>query len=207
MPQSKSQERTKETFAFVNVDRPDQSLTKKSRKLIHQHVGKYYRNRSKPAQRARHEIHFVKVSTAFASTDTCANNHHSSSNFETNIEQSLPPHRDVVLLQHERPDLDVLSAMLQPHDENIVSGRRFRGDGLTGEVDEDSDRELEALRNNWKHSIVNHLGQGRKDPFAHYPVDDPHDQVSILVDHGMALDLKMNLANDSRQLYSISGRA
>jgi len=205
MPHSKPPKGNKDIFLFVNIDSPDQLKTREKQRLVHQHVGKFHRNRSRPAQRANLEDNFDNSSTSFASIDASSSKPHSHINLENDVQRSSLSQRDggagkqsrtqrdlkLPLCKNnhnQRPDLNVLSTRSQRRDEIDVCGRRLRDDGLMNEIGQGSNGDLEALRNDWKCSVVNHLSQSRRDPFAHYPVDDPDDQVLMLVDHGIALD-------------------
>lgn len=156
-------------FAFVNFAHPNQMKDQTRRSLVHTHVGKYYRNRSKPAQRSKLIVPAVPGQATKASGGSL-----DGRRLAPEAVSSGNP------LCYTEELVETLVKKTQwLHRLAADDGRRRKL-----EEDEETYSWVEASYRAKKYILTEHLDQSRRDPFGRYPVDRFRSCVPVLVDHG-----------------------
>jgi hypothetical protein len=174
-------EDTDKVFAFINLAHPSQLKDQTKQTIIHTHVGRYYRNRSKPSQRK------------YDSIAPAARNHYGpieSSNHGSNDQSGgyravkcggPGPLQRNGRLHYAEEFLETLvketQQLQKPVADRHEKHRLEEGrEGYTG---------AEAPHSQERGKHINFLGQSRRDPFGQYPIDRFGHLIPALVDHGM----------------------
>lgn len=218
-------------LVFLNYNNPAELKDRDNQRIVNSHVGKYHRNRSKPAQRAKQHLEHhtlfasehgdkrmqeLELELGLDSGDSSQAGSESSMTGR-NVASSL---RNPTSRAHEfkwrtqssgrgvREHVQILSMSDQgdyvPYaPQMLLEDLQVADENLQEDETDDED----VLHESLQFPIFSRLGQGRVDPFATYPVNDNTMQIHALVDFGMiTLPFTTSQTNTSSQLCRISGR-
>jgi len=210
---SNSCETKDRVFAFINAENLEEIKSRESRTQVSRHVGKYYRNRSKPSQK---KVHKDDASQASATEQSYKNSisddiavpsgnavafdatedydqHMAITTVSTHLDrrkhtQAAPEKskaRDMKNMQRVLKFTHFDRRTIVRRHDNISQHPKTLLKGQCGDIKEDSFKDEEmCFRDKWSCDPIHLLSKNRADPFATYPVDDARDQISLIVDHG-----------------------
>jgi len=200
-------------FAFINAENLEEIKSRESRTQVARHVGKYYRNRSKPSQKVRKDEvsrapsserpydNSVSDDIGIVPGNAVALSATEADDQKTGITTAFRrsdrrKHIQVVPENRKVRDMKEMQQVLRfTHKDRYTVAQR--SDNISQEpetlpksqcddIEEDSFKGKEVLfRRKWACDPIHLLSRSRADPFATYPVDDSCDQISLIVDHGM----------------------
>lgn len=218
-------------LVFLNCNNPSELKEKGSQRIINAHIGRYHRNRSKPAQKAEGRLerdalisergpigHFQELEVKLNSVESNQHGKAASSRIQSTRKNTSYPSNQRKKSRWksrspapstEEPAQD-LPLHRRENDIQYASQTLLKGLTTTSpEVyhDKEEEDEEEKLLDHSAHlPSLDVVRQGRTDPFAVYPVKDDPSQVHALVDfgndHGL---LCLPSTNHRLQLYSTIG--
>lgn len=188
----------RKVFAFVNFAHPNQMKDQARRSIVQSHVGRYYRNRSKPAQR-RQKFNGLNASGQVAEA---MHRSDSSEGIELILDDQdeghenityCSPHEvqrdeqftltDVSSVKHFQNKKELMESLVRKIQLHTQAAQGYREHST--EDQERSHARTEVLYRIANADLVGDLDQSRIDPFARYPVDRFASHVPALVDYGM----------------------
>jgi len=190
-------------LAWVNVNDPKKFKDAEQQRLIQQHVGKNFRNRSKPMQRLQQEREQQRLEQQSdkhrdaASPKQFAPGYSSpslASDFSGSLTHKL--HREHVELRRLNDNQNSNGTVRLSASERMHTGppsppppppspqeRLLALVPDPNEVEDEVNGD-EDFKDAWAYGVLTYLDQSRADPFATYPVDGSDRHISLLVDYG-----------------------